>query len=178
MKKNRKWCTAMLAAMLCLGTIGIAAEPTIDIKSISIEEGLVLVETENRAEIDTTFTLTVSKDSGISGADKYYAVYMENVKAGESRTFQFKIPDEKKGVSGSGSYTVKLVNYEDEGVSKQFSYATNGDVNAVRDLLKAEAAKITEGTEPYTIILPVVINHPQRAEIYSGQNGWMIWISD
>lgn len=164
MGKFRKIYATVLATLLCVGTSGIAAEPTLDITDISVEKGIILVETVNKAEIDTTFMLTVSKDAGATGADKYYAVYMENVAAGGTHIFRFEIPDDKKGVAGSGSYTVKLDNYEDERISRQFAYADNNERTAFFSLLQTEAGKVTAGTEPHTLLLPV-FNAPENQDV-------------
>jgi len=164
MRKNRNWFAATLAATLCLGTIGFATEADLAINSISIDKGRISVETENTSLTDTTFTLTVSRDSGVSGADKYYAVYMEDVKAGGTQVFQFEIPDNKNGVAGSGTYTVYLENYEDQRVIKQFAYADGTEVSGFVDLLKTEASKVTTGTEPYELLLPV-INNPENQDV-------------
>lgn len=163
-----------LAAFLAFNMTGYAAEPTVDITSISADSGVITVEAANNLGKDSRITLRViRKDDVPVDADKYYAVMQAKAAAGKTVEFEFTIPDEKLSLNattvirGSGTYEVSVYSEDKVGDTEVYLYADSSDVEAFFTELKEAADKVTDATKAYEELDDVVDKEDYRVVLAS-----------
>lgn len=169
LKRGIKKASILLVAALMLTTCSaFAATEDVTINSIAIENGLAEIKVQNHLERETLLTITVIKeDNTLSLRDKVYGVRQRTVKAGEETSFFVEIPEEKRGVSGTGSYIVEIRNSGDGYAKENFLYASAKYIDAFALELKAAAGQVTDAALAYEKLLPIVSNLQNRTIMIS-----------
>lgn len=163
----KKVFASLLAASMAVTLTGFAAESPVDIMGVSIDNGLIAVETVNHGE-DTRLTLTVNKTSSeeLSAKEKLYAILQEDAEKAETVTWLFLIPDMKEGdIPGTGTYQVAVRNTQNEGDDIEFKYADSTTVNAFITELKKADLSVTDDLVAYEA-LDDVIQNPLYEGVY------------
>ncbi len=146
-----------IAATMSFSVSGFAADNPVDITDISIDQGLISVNTKNNGDT-SKLTLTVNKqDTGLTSKEKLFAVLQEEVETGASVTYKFLIPDVNEfGVSGTGTYQVRVTNTQKEGDSQEFKYANSTTVMAFIDALKLADALVSSDSQAWDALDDVI----------------------
>ena len=156
MKKLKAMVLGGLLLLQAVQPMAFAVKSPLQISKISVDQGLIQIDTENQFQQDVLVTLTVVKENtSISQANRLYAIEEETLKAGEKKTFLVKIPELKDGEKGTGDYRVTLMS-EHDSATQSFSYADAGDVADFLVSLQEAAAGVTVPDKAYEVLKPIV----------------------
>lgn len=150
----------MIASVLIgamLGATAYASDKDIEILSVSAVDGLITVEVANNLPEKTRISFEmINQDESLSAEDEIYALYQVVAAKGRTVTFKAQIPDDKKGIPGTGTYVVEVENGNEDRAVYTFDYADSNTVKEFFDNLKNESAKVTDPDKAYEKLLPLL----------------------
>ncbi len=156
----------ILAALLAFNTAAYAADP-VAITDIYADGTRVYVEASNGLANETELMLTVIRQGVADPNEALYSMTQKVTKGGEKFLFSVTIPDDKRGISGSGTYEVSLQNLNGDKVTKTIEYANTADVNAFINALKTAVQGVSNPNLAYEP-LDDIIHAPENAgEVFS-----------
>lgn len=169
----KKVLITILAALIAFGGTVASANSTIRISGVSVNDGLVTVKIENLLSSETNVTVTAIKEDVVSDNiddsedDRTYAFGQITVDASATADIKFVIPDEKKGIRGSGSYIITAQNGENDRAEYELIYADNNSVEQFVQDLKSAATGVLNSESAYLSLVPVVTNPDNKAVVIS-----------
>ncbi|MBR5152802.1 MAG: S-layer homology domain-containing protein [Clostridia bacterium] len=162
----KKVLTTALAVAMMLGTNVYGAQP-VTIDDIYADGTRVYVEASNGLANETELMLTVIRQGVADHNEALYSMTQKVSKGGETFLFSLTIPDNKRGISGSGTYEISLQNLNGDKVTKTVEYANTADVNAFIGALKTAAQGVSDPTLAYDALDDIIHAPANAGEVFS-----------
>ena len=152
----KKLFVSALASFMAVNSLSCAAEESINIDNIYVDNGTVYVESANSTDKNAVLTLRIIKnDEKLNMREKLYSVLQVEAEPGESIVFDIPIPDERLGVRGSGKYTVSVQNENGTRDEESFNYEDPEGVMEFIDDINNAIDSVDKDDEAWEALKPL-----------------------
>lgn len=158
--------TAIIGAMI--GTTSYAADMDVEILGVSADNGLITVEVANNLPEKTRISFEmINQNESLSDEEEIYALYQVEAEKDRTVVFKVQIPDDKKGIPGTGTYMIEVENGNEDRAAYTFDYADSNSIGEFLDSIKRESEKVTDSDKAYENILPLFTAKESKGIFFS-----------